>query len=82
MKLYEFTGTWKIDNGYQVSYIYCNAKNRREAEKIIRKSVPFRIDIDEMAKYNYTERYGNDVTLWYFDSEGKEHHDTYKGVRI
>lgn len=44
--------------------------------------VPFRIELGSVRSYDYSKQTGDDIILWYFDSEGKEHHDTYKGARI
>lgn len=81
MKLYEFVGSWKIESGTQIAYIKCNAKSQKDAEGLIHMYVPFYIELGRVKAYDYSKQTGEDIVVWYFDKENKEHHNVYKGAR-
>lgn len=78
MKLYEFVCSWEIKSGTQIAYVKCNAKSLKDAEGIIHMYVPFHIDLGKVASYEYSKSLNSDISLWYFDANGKEHHNIYK----
>lgn len=82
MKLYEFTCLWNNKGVNQISFIKCNAKSQKDAEGLIHMYVPFHVELSRAKKYEYSKQTGDDIILWYFDKDNKEHHDIYKGTRI
>ena len=82
MRLYEFICSWKIENGIQFAYVKCNAKNQKDAEGLIHMYIPFHIELGRVKIYDYSKQTGEDIVMWYFDKENKEHRNIYRGARI
>lgn len=80
MNLFEFTASWATDKGIQVAHVYVNAASKTLAQRAVHMSVPFSVDLGNAKTYPYNSAKDDDITLWYFDEFGTEHHDKYRRI--
>jgi hypothetical protein len=80
MNLFEFTASWNVEGGFQISHIYVNAESRSAAKRAIKSKLTdlegFTLD-EQCNTYPYIKREIPNccIMLWYFDKSNVEHRE-------
>ena len=77
MKAYEYLISWDVSGGYQHAYALVNAKSEKDAVGLILSRIPYHADAELKNKYPYDATLKNNIKVWYFSKDGKEHREIY-----